>query len=111
MICYTKGHFVIGSGKKIFYFRVNDILDQYNTPDWYGKEIDLPVEPDMLKCFAVGNNFEFKGFIDVGTGNVAMLMEDKDDFNLSFIRIQKISELDGVDLVTTGMDGGGASRN
>ena len=65
----------------------------------------------MLKSFAVGNNFEFKGFIDVGTGSVAMLVEDKTDFNLSFIRIQKISEIDGVDLITTGMDGGSASRN
>ena len=65
----------------------------------------------MFKSFAVGENFEFKGFIDVGTGNVAMLMEDKNDFNLSFIRIQKIDEIDGVDLVTCGMDGGGASRN
>ena len=76
MICYTKGHFVIGSSKKIFYFKVKDILDEYNHPDAYGREFDLQVGEDKLKYFTVGQNFEFKGFIDVGTGNVAMLMED-----------------------------------
>ena len=92
-VCYTKDHLFIGSEKKIFYVDIKEILNQHDFPDFHGKEVKETISGDALKYIPVQQGlFKFKGFIDIGQGNVAMIMEEIKDFNLKFLRIAMVSD-------------------
>ena len=64
---------------------------------------DIP-ERDIL-FFDVKQSFKFKGFLDIGSDDVAIIMEDQTDYNLNFLRISDVSSQKGtsVKLKSCGM--------
>ena len=70
---------------------MDDILRQYDSPEYYGTE-KMEVIPDRnVLWFPVQQTYKFKGFIDIGADNIGIVMEDQTDKNLSFLRISDIS--------------------
>ena len=106
MVCYTKDNLFVGSSRKIIHINVKDVLDMHNIEEFYGKEIGIEVPEDTIRKFDVERNYKFKGFIDIGSGNSSMIMENTESFTLSFVRISKVSEFgqDGITLISCGVD-------
>ena len=76
MVCYTKNNLMVASNKKIFYIDVEQVLEQHDRDEFYGKEVGIEVPDESIRSFDVATSFKFKGFLDIGNGNVAMIMED-----------------------------------
>ena len=89
--------------------KIDHIIDQYDTHDEQSYEQDIPLNfsetsnENAIDSFNIDNKYKFRGFIDVGDGSAAMLMEDQYDYNLSFIRITSISAEDGFNMTTCGI--------
>ena len=70
---------------------MDDILRKYDKPAFYGTEQKVGIPASRTLFFDVQQSHTFKGFLDIGADNVAMIMEDQTDFDLTFVRISDVS--------------------
>jgi hypothetical protein len=95
MVCYTQGYFLYGTESAIYYMEVQNLLDSYYGSHEYVRDhienfAEGHEENPIIK-FSVESNYRFRGFVDAGDNFAAMLMEEKTNHTLDFIRLVEIN--------------------